>query len=127
MAKDNIEKFEKLLASDENLQAKFRAAADAYTGDKKDEQAKFEALIMPLAEEIGLPFTFEEAKALSVEGREVTLDEADAIAGGSDVDQGWSFCLVIGGGDEKDVEWCDHNGEGSGACEYVGIGFAVWD
>ena len=127
MAKENIEKFEKLMASDEKLQAKFRAAADAFTGDKKDEQAKFEALILPLAEEAGLPFTFEEAKALSIEGREVSLDEADAISGGSDVDQGWSFCLVIGGGDEQDVEWCDHNGKGSGACEYVGIGFAVWD
>ena len=93
MAKENAGKFEKLLISDEKLQAKFREAMTAFTGDRKDEKAVFEAVIKPLAEESGLPFTYEEGKAHADENKELALAAGDAVAGGSAADQGgFMYC-----------------------------------
>ena len=120
MAKDHVKEFEKLLVSDEKLQAKLRAAMDAYTGDKRDEKAVFDAVISPLAEEAGLPFTFEDAKDYASENRELSLEEGDAAAGGV------VTCIIVGsviapGGTEG---VCGKNEEGIVACNYVGVGFA---
>jgi iron complex transport system substrate-binding protein len=65
----NVMKFEELLRSSEELQAKLRSATEAFAGDKTDEQAVFEAIIAPLAEEAGLPFTYDEAKALAADAK----------------------------------------------------------
>ena len=52
----NAEKFEELLRSNEELQAKLKAAAEAFEGDMTDEAAVFDAVIAPLATEAGVPF-----------------------------------------------------------------------
>ena len=130
MAKENAKKFEELLVSDEKLQAKLRAAADSYTGDKKDEKAVFDAVIVPLANEANLPFTYEEAREYAMENRELSLDEGNAAAGGNaDVDGGTSWCFWIGGGDDPDAEACGAftPETGFGACAFIGVGFAKID
>ena len=125
MAKENAKKFDQLLVSDENLQAKIRAAMDAYTGDRRDEQAVFEAVIRPLAEEAGLPFTFEDAKTCVEEEGEISLEEGDAVAGGE------GACFFIGAVDKPEVGYCEtyKNNEqlGGAACAYVGVGIAYWN
>ena len=130
MAKENAKKFEELLTSDENLQTKLRAAADSYTGDKKDEKAVFDAVIVPLANEANLPFTYEEAREYAMENRELSLDEGNAAAGGNaDVDGGAGYCTVIGFNGEPEAEYCEVGKEdaaGFGACAYIGVGFLAW-
>ena len=59
MANANVERFEELLRTDEALRAKLDEATAAYAGDPADEKALFEAVIAPLAAELGLPFSFE--------------------------------------------------------------------
>ena len=103
----NVEKFEELLRSDEELQAKIKEAFEAYEGDKDDAQAVHEAVIAPLAEEAGLPFTYEEASEYASKGVELTEEEADEMAGGT-------WCFIVGGGtdsgycgiDEAGVDYC---------------------
>lgn len=119
----NVEKFEELLRSDETLQAKLNAAAEAFLGDKADEQAVFDAVIAPLAEEAGLSFTYDDAVAFAKEGGEVLESELEAIAGGSEDKWGAaeSVCFIAGGGFSADG--CSDEKWGVGACAGLGIGF----
>jgi len=112
----NAKKFEELLRSDEALQEKLRAAAEAYTGDASDEQAVFEAVVAPLAEEAGLPFTYEEAQKLASGSEGPSLDDLDAAAGGGG-------CFIFGGGDGK--ESCGSDRFGATACMSGGPGIGM--
>ena len=119
----NIERFEELLRSDETLQAKLRAAADAFDGDKQDERAIFDAIVAPLAVEVGLPFTFDEGKEFAVSSAELSDEELAAVAGGGQDGYGRpdDGCIFIGlsvGGDA-----CTSESGGAGACCGLGIGF----
>ncbi|MCR4907270.1 MAG: Nif11-like leader peptide family natural product precursor [Lachnospiraceae bacterium] len=84
MSKENVIKFEEKVMKDGELQKKLEAAAKAYEGDKTDEKAVFEAVIVPIAREIGLEFTFEEADGFrkEVPDGEVDLKDMKAVAGG---------------------------------------------
>lgn len=111
----NAKKFEELLCSDEELQEKMRAAAEAFSGDASDEQAVFEAVVAPLAAEAGLPFTFEELMALAAASQELSLDDLDEAAGG--------FCFGPGLGEGTNA--CSNEKTGATACAGVGVGF-LW-
>lgn len=115
MAQENILKFEQLLQSDEALQAKLAKAADAYAGDKTDERAFFDAVVAPIAEEAGLPHTFDEVVALK-DSHELDDAELDAVAGGE------GFCFILGGSNRVEKGCDDRVGY---ACAYVGVGFIV--
>ena len=117
MAIANAEKFEELLRSSEELQARLRAATEAYASDKADERAVFEAVIAPLAAELGLPFTLEEASEHAASIRSLDDAELDSIAGGD-----FSYCFIIGGNDDPDAWACAHGDFGVGACSFIGIG-----
>ena len=122
MATENASKFEKLLREDEALREKMEAAFKAFDGDKSSEKALFDATVAPLAAEVGLPYTFEEAVE-STQARELDDAELEAVAGGS-------WCIIIGGGHDRDSNTVDtKNGvgvTGFGTCEYVGIGLGVF-
>lgn len=128
-----MEKFEALLRSDEGLQERLGAAAEAYAGDAADARAAFDAVVAPLAAEAGLPFTYDEAIEYADGDREVSLDEADGAAGGQDVpSNGYGICLVVGFG-EVDADACKRSSdaandmEGAGACASIGVGFIAWN
>ena len=108
----NAEKFEQLLCSDEGLQAKLKAAAEAFKGDGADECEVFDALIAPLAAEAGLPFTYEDAKALAAEGTELGDEALDAVAGGG--------CFIVGLGEGSGA--CMGESFGATGCYGVGVG-----
>jgi len=117
MALENVERFEKLLREDEDLQAQVSAASKAYEGEITDEAA-FEALIAPVAAGVGLPFTLEEAREFVQRGRELSETELEAVAGGG-------VCYVIGGSTKPEANIEDNHIDG-GACAYVGIGMFGW-
>lgn len=117
----NVEKFEKLLLSDEGIQAKVRAATDAYEGDKADERAFFDATVAAVAAEAGLPFTFDEAMEFAASGTDLNDSELEAVAGGR------VGCFGIGYGDTPGPEGCSSERAGGGVCGGIGLGGAVWE
>ncbi len=118
MSLENVERFERLLKEDEELQAKLAAATKAYDGAETDE-AMFEELLAPIAAGVGLPFTLDEALAHASTCRNLSDSELDAVAGGS------TYCYIVVGGSEPDAGYVDY--ENGGACAYVGLGLAIWD
>ena len=119
MAKENVGKFydklqedvalaEKLNALDKDFAEKNEGSAD----DIAMREKAVEAIIIPLAKEVGLPFTLEELKEYEQEqakNMNLSEDELDQVAGGR----------MKGGGSNG-------NGESSkpGAyCAFLGVGF----
>ncbi|WP_027397934.1 Nif11-like leader peptide family natural product precursor [Anaerovibrio lipolyticus] len=118
MAKENVGKFYDKLAQDAALAEKLNALdkkfADTNEGSADDiafREKAVAAIVIPLAKEVGLPFTLEELKEYEQEQlKEMNLseDELDQVAGGR--------FKGAGGG----------NGESSksGAyCAFLGVGF----
>ena len=96
MAAKNVKKFLNLVAKDKDLAERLKTANDEYAKAAKDEiqsdkakNAATKAILVPLAEEVGLPFTVEEFAAfrktanLSEEEGELLDDELSQVAGGS--------------------------------------------
>ena len=118
MAKENVGKFYDKLAQDaalaEKLNAldkKFDESNEASLDDAAMREKAAAAIVLPLAEEIGLPFTIEELKEYEEEQlREMTLsdDELDQVAGGYLKDSSDSS-------KSKRVD-CNH-----AACAYIGV------
>ena len=101
MANENVGKFEELLKGSEELQAKLKELAAEFEGDKTDAKAIFNATIGKLAEEAGLPFTFDEGAAYVGEDRNLSDEELDAVAGGGD---SWGVCYIVGISNGPDFE-----------------------
>ena len=120
MAKENVAKFYEKLAQDAALAERLSALDKAFAeknGASADDMAlrekAVEAIIIPMAEEVGLPFTLEELKEYEQEQlKEMNLseDELDQVAGGHPGHHGPS-----GGGSD--------GSNGINACAYLGVGF----
>ena len=92
MAKENVGKFYDKLAQDAALAEKLNALDKDFAeknGTAADDAAMREkavaAIVIPLAEEVGLPFTLEELKEYEQEQMEemnLSEDELDQVAGG---------------------------------------------
>ena len=121
MAKENVGKFyekfaqdaalaEKLNALDKDFAEKNGTAAD----DAAMREKAVEAIVIPLAKEVGLPFTLEELKEYEQDQmKEMNLseDELDQVAGGRSNPLGRPS-------DDKP-------GYSSAACAIVGVGIGV--
>ena len=117
MAKENVGKFyekltqdaalaEKLNALDKDFAEKNGASAD----DTAMREKAVEAIIIPLAQEVGLPFTLEELKEYEQEQlKEMNLseDELDQVAGGKRKYHGPAA----------------NNSKGGALCAFLGVGF----
>ena len=125
MAKENVGKFYEKLAQDAALAEKLNALDKDFAeknGTSADGAAMrekaVEAIVIPLAEEVGLPFTLEELKEYEQEqAKNMTLseDELDQVAGGR--------VRGDGGGDgesSKPVAYCAFLGVGFGKTERKG-------
>ncbi len=96
MAKDNAVRFEEEVMKSEELQKRLMDAARSFDGDRTDEKAIFEAVIFPIARDIGMEFTYEEAAESkdTSEDRELGSDELKAVAGGHGADF-WALKRLI--------------------------------
>ena len=123
----NVEKLIELVKTDEAFQQKIADAAKAYDGEKTEEAA-FNAILAPLAEEYGLPVTYAEDKAAAAQkAAELSPDELEQTAGGFNLfgyditgfgNGGLSKCTVIGGGVGIVI-----GSDGGGICLIGGIGY----
>ena len=124
MAKENVGKFYDKLAQDAALAEKLNALDKDFAeknGTAADDAAMrekaVEAIIIPLAKEVGLPFTLEELKEYEQDQmNNMTLsdDELDQVAGGK---------MPSAGGDgesSKPVAYCAFLGFGFGKTERKG-------
>jgi len=127
MAKENAAKFFELLATDEKLARKI-AEADkkfAEANNVTAEDANTEAfrskviteIILPAAEEAGLPFTLEELAEyeedqVSLLEKTLSEDELDQVAGGNKLSK-------LKNHHRRNVEG------GAAACFYVGVGMGI--
>lgn len=120
MAKENVVKFFEKLAEDAALAEKLNALDKAFA-DKNDASADDAAMrekaagavVLPLAEEAGLPFTLEELKEYEheqVKNMTLSEDELAQVAGGK-------------GGKKKKPKY--EPSRGKNACAFVGVGFGV--
>ena len=119
MAKANVGKFYEKLAQDAALAEKLNALdkkfADTNEGSADDiafREKAVAAIVIPLAEEVGLPFTLEELKEYEqdqMNNMTLSEDELDQVAGG------------------KEPKGRGENGKPSykAACAIVGVGIGV--
>ena len=119
MAKANVGKFYEKLAQDAALAEKLNALDKDFAeknGTAADDAAMrekaVEAIVIPLAEEVGLPFTLEELKEYEqdqMNNMTLSEDELDQVAGG------------------KEPKGRGENGKPSykAACAIVGVGIGV--
>ena len=117
MAKENVGKFYEKLAQDAALAEKLNALdkdfAEKNEGSADDaamREKAVEAIIIPLAKEVGLPFTLEELKEYEQEQlKEMNLseDELEQVAGGR----------------KKYHGPAENNSKGGALCAFLGVGF----
>ncbi|WP_027397977.1 Nif11 family protein [Anaerovibrio lipolyticus] len=122
MAKENVGKFYEKLAQDAALAEKLNALDKEFAeknGASSDDAAMrekaAEAIIIPLAQEVDLPFTLEELKEYEqdqVKNMTLSEDELDQVAGGS----------LKEGGDKSKSKRVDCN---HAACAYIGVGIGL--
>ena len=113
MAKENVGKFYEKLQEDAALAEKLNALDKdfaekngASTDDAAMREKAAEAIILPLAQEVGLPFTLDELKEYEQEQLKklnLSEDELEQVAGG--------------------VPKNTNSRNGVNACAYIGVGF----
>ena len=130
---ENIQKFSELVKKDETVQKKLKAAMEAYTGEQTEE-AVFNHVLVPIAEEYGMPATYDEFRAFmeSITDEEMTGDELRQVAGGRNKGVGASICAAAIGlgigvinpnaGKDDPCTICTGFGIGNGATACMGIG-----
>ena len=112
---EGMEKFRKLLLTDEDFRNKLKEAVESYNGEKTEE-AVFNNVVVPLAAQYDITATYEEFQSyqehLANADTELNQDEVAQIAGGKDIwGAGSEVCYYVGAG-------C--GGTSHGACFLVG-------
>ena len=121
MAKENVGKFYDKLAQDAALAEKLNALDKDFaekngtsSNDAAMREKAVEAVIVPLAKEVGLPFTLEELKEYEqdqMQNMTLSEDELDQVAGGR------SMFDDDEGGKDKVPQML--------ACAFIGVGFGT--
>ena len=97
--KTNVDKFFEIYDADPALQARVQQAMDSYPGSLEIRDVMTEHVLLPVAEELGLPFTLKERRNYELlkwgrqhQDRELTDDEmaADDETTYWLLDRGWS-------------------------------------
>lgn len=97
--KTNVDKFFEIYDADPALQARVQQAIDCYPGSLEIRDVMTEHVLLPVAEELGLPFTLKELRNYELlkwgrqhQDRELTDDEmaADDETTYWLLDRGWS-------------------------------------
>ena len=129
---NDIIKFQELLLNDQEFQGKLKEAVKDYKGEATEE-AFFQEILVPFAEEYGISASYEEyreyiEKRANEASREILTDDELAQISGGTMGKGSGYgglaCSVVGIG----LGGGGGNGNG-GACYFVGAGWggtACW-
>lgn len=117
----DTKRFIELLNTDETLRDKLKSAAEKYEGEQ-DPETIFQNIFLPIAEEAGCHFTWEDFQEYVMQGtKELNLDEMDKVAGGVEGEgYGYAACFIIGSGNGYVTD--KKTGCFKGICLSLGIG-----
>ena len=94
-----VQKFIDILKTDESLQRKMKSASEKFMAEQ--ELAAFQNVVLPIAEEAGYHFTWEEYQEyVKREVKELDPEEMGQVAGG--------LCIWSGG--LGPIQWCSRFG-----------------
>ena len=84
MSLENAKKLMELMTGDEAIQKKITAGVKAFTGDKTDQEALFNAVLAPIAKEAGCECSYADFAAYAEEsgGGELSDEDVESVAGG---------------------------------------------
>jgi len=110
---ENVKKFYDALASNETLKEKAAKLNEKYTETEKADEEAVTADIIAFAVSEGYSFTAQELAAYTKTAenpapQELSQDELNAVAGGSDTCRkcfGTCFCIFGGGGTHQNPHW----------------------
>jgi len=120
MAKENVKKFYEAITQDEAWQQKLAELSQKYQGETMNEEKRTQMVnddILPLAAQMGIPFTLEELKQYETDMKqtngnsELSDDELEAVAGGGEYH---NFCFFVGVDQDTDKRKLAY-------CVFVGI------
>ena len=118
---DGVRKFEELIKTDVQVQEKLKKALENYTGEHTEE-AIFNNVLIPAAEEYGITAAFEDYKEYveSLNNEELSKDELTQVAGGKleGIGVGYMTCRVVGLGGG-----INGTSKGGSACVIIGAGW----
>ena len=103
MSQENVKQFYQKLAADETIRTKLTDLFQPYAGQELDEERRTtlaNQILLPFAEEQGLPFTLEELRQFEEDlikrkaDGELSEEELEAVAGGLGI--GFALCIFVG-------------------------------
>ena len=97
--KENVEKFFALYAEDEALRRRAHEAEQSYPGSLEIREAVAEYALLPLAEELGLPFTVKELRAYETRLKMKNLKPDVPIEEGEEIEEPTEYWLLDHGWD----------------------------
>ena len=96
----NAEKFFHLLKGDTTVQKKLSEGLDAYPGSLEVREAVAENILLPVAEEYGLPFSLEELRTFETEKKLRNLKEDLPVEDGEPIEDEEEYWLL-----DRGWEW----------------------
>jgi len=119
--KEGLEKFRKLLLTDQDFQNKLKEASMNYTGEQTEE-AIFNSVLVPLAAEYNITATYDEFMEYSsnLSNQELSSDELSMVAGGKPDGGGFGMTQCTGAGGGLGAAG---SSAGGGVCVFTGLGW----
>ena len=99
---ENAEKFFARCESDEALRARIAEAEANYPGSLEIREAVVENVLLPIAEELGLPFTVKELRAYETRMKLSRIRPAGIPEEGEEIEEPFRYWLLDYGWEEND-------------------------
>lgn len=100
---ENVIRFFELYGSNEELRTRIENDMAMYPGSFEIREALVEDILLPVAEELGLPFTVEELRAY--ETKKLLAERTEEIAGG-EVPESHEYWLLNRGWENNEAAFC---------------------
>ena len=99
---ENAEKFFELYEQDEGLRARVAEAEACYPGSLEIREDVVENVLLPIAEELGLPFTVKELRAYETRMKLRRIKPAGIPEEGEEIEDPYHYWLLDYGWEEND-------------------------
>ena len=99
---ENAERFCAMYESDEALRERVAAAEACYPGSLEIREAVVENVLLPIAEELGLPFTVQELRTYETRMKIKRIKPAGIPEEGEEIEEPFRYWLLDYGWEEND-------------------------
>ena len=102
---ENVERFFELYRSDEALRRRIEEAEAAYPGSLEVRESVAEFVLLPIAEELGLPFTVKELRTYETKLKLKRIQPDEEIPEGDPIDEDPASYWLLDRGWENDPKY----------------------